>query len=323
MSTKWEKQREESDAARTRTVTMSPATEQMLGTPMDTTATMQSHHNSPPMQASSSAADSDAGAENIAARAETTMSLDAIVTELNTLSTDAARDVVTAAPVILQSKIDDVRNLCHPWGVQLTAQKCYRPIETIKQELKMALTKRAMMLKSEAATEHIAAGAETTMSLDAIVTELNTLSTDAARDVVTAAQVILKGNRTDVRKLCNPWGVQLTAQKRHRSLETIKQELKTVLTKRAMMLKSETGASAGGADATEPNTSFTPPVPPPARLGKPRCRHNDEARGLAAYYSAATETEAPRARSRSPRMATLQGMARQMATLQATERMRT
>jgi hypothetical protein len=91
-----------------------------------------------------------------------------------------------------------------------------------------------------------------------------------------------------------------------------------------MMLKSETEASAGGAGATEPNTSFTPPVPPPARLGKPRCRHNDEARGLAAYYSAATEhTEAPRARSRSPRMATLQGMARQMATLQATERMRT
>ena len=80
----------------------------------------------------------------------------------------------------------------------------------------------------------------------------------------------------------------------------------------------------GLVDATEPNTSFTPPVPPPARLGKPRCCHNDEARGLAAYYSAATEhTEAPRARSRSPRMATLQGMARQMATLQATERMRT
>ena len=46
-------------------------------------------------------------------------------------------------------------------------------------------------------------------------------------------------------------------------------------------------------DATEPNTSFTPPVPP------------------------------PRARSRSPRMATQQEMARQMATLQVKERMRT
>ena len=49
----------------------------------------------------------------------------------------------------------------------------------------------------------------------------------------------------------------------------------------------------GLVDATEPNTSFTPPVPP------------------------------PRARSRSPRMATQQEMARQMATLQVKERMRT
>jgi hypothetical protein len=81
---------------------MSPATEQTLGTPMDTTATMQNHHNSPPMQASSSAAESDAATEHIAAGAETTMSLDAIVTELNTLSTDVARDVVTAAQVILK-----------------------------------------------------------------------------------------------------------------------------------------------------------------------------------------------------------------------------
>ena len=50
--------------------------------------------------------------------------------------------------VILQGKKDDVRNLCKPWGVQLKAQKHYRPMGTIKQELKTALTKRAMKLKS-------------------------------------------------------------------------------------------------------------------------------------------------------------------------------
>jgi len=44
--------------------------------------------------------------------------------------------------------------------------------------------------------------------------------------------------------------VQLKAQKRYRPMETIKQELKMALTKRAMMLKSETEASAGGV-ATE------------------------------------------------------------------------
>ena len=45
--------------------------------------------------------------------------------------------------------------------MQLRAQKHYRPMETVKQELKTALTKRAVKLKSEAepyvggaATEH-------------------------------------------------------------------------------------------------------------------------------------------------------------------------
>ena len=110
--------------------------------------------------------------------------------------------------------------------------------------------------ESDASTEHIAAGAETTMSMDAIVTELSTLSTDAARDVVTAAQVILKGNQNDVRNLCNPWGVQLKAQKRYRPMETIKQELKISLTKRAMELMSETDASAGGAATEHAETEF-------------------------------------------------------------------
>ena len=97
----------------------------------------------------------------------------------------------------------------------------------------------------DAATEHIVAEAEITMSLDAIVTELDTLSTDAARDVVSAAQAILKGNQNDIRNLCNPWRVQLKVQKRYRPMEVIKQELKMALTRRAMMLRSKIEASAG------------------------------------------------------------------------------
>ena len=58
---------EEGGAARKRTATMSPATEQTLGTPTDTNATMQNPQNGPPMQASSSAAESDAATEHIAA----------------------------------------------------------------------------------------------------------------------------------------------------------------------------------------------------------------------------------------------------------------
>ena len=88
------------------------------------------------------------------------------------------------------------------------------------------------------------------MSMDAIVAELNAHLTDAARDVINAAQTILKGNQDDIRNLCSRWGVQLKRQKRYRPMETIKQELKTALTRRAAELKSGTDASVGGA-ATE------------------------------------------------------------------------
>ena len=83
--------------------------------------------------------------------------------------------------------------------------------------------------------------------LNAIVTELSTLSTDAARDVVNAAQILLTGKQNDVRSLCKPWGVQLRVQKRYRSMETIKRELRMALTKCALKLKSETEAVAGSA----------------------------------------------------------------------------
>ena len=109
--------------ARKRRATMSPATEQTLGTPMDTNATMQNPQTRAPMQASSSAAESDAATEHIAARAETLMSMQAIVTEFSAFSTDDARDLMNAAQVILKGNQTDVRNLCNPWGVQLKAQK--------------------------------------------------------------------------------------------------------------------------------------------------------------------------------------------------------
>ena len=90
---------------------MSPATEQTLGTPTDTNSTMQNPQNGPPMQASSSAAESDAATEHIAAGAETIMSMQAIVTEFNVFSTDDARDLVNAAQVIIKGNQKDVRNL--------------------------------------------------------------------------------------------------------------------------------------------------------------------------------------------------------------------
>ena len=152
---------EQGGTARTRTAAMNPATEQTRGTPTDTKVTVPNSQSSPSMQPSSSAVESGAATEHTAAGAEITTCMKAIVTEWNTLSTDDARDLVNAAQVLLKGDQNDVRNLCKPWGVQLREKKRYRPMNTLKQELKIALTKRAKKLKSEnegsdrgAATEH-------------------------------------------------------------------------------------------------------------------------------------------------------------------------
>ena len=119
----WKRPQKEGADARKRRATMSPATEQTLGTPTDTNATMQNPQNRTPMQVRSSAAESDAATEHIAAGAETIMSMQAIVTEFSAFSTDDARDLMNAAQVILKGDQGVIRNLCHPWGVQLKAKK--------------------------------------------------------------------------------------------------------------------------------------------------------------------------------------------------------
>ena len=128
--------RQEDDAAKKRSTTISPATEQTSG-------------DGPPRQASISVAESEAATEHIAAGSNTMMSMESIVAELNAHSTDDERDVINAAQTILKGNQNDIRTLCRPWGVQLTLKKVKRPMETIKQELKMAVTKRAKKLNME------------------------------------------------------------------------------------------------------------------------------------------------------------------------------
>ena len=96
--------------------------------------------------------------------------------------------------------------------------------------------------ESSPATEHTAASAEITMDMQAVVTELSQLSTDAAREIVHAAQILSTGNQKAVRDLCTPWGVQRYEQKRNRPLDIIKDELRMAVTKRAKKLKMENEA---------------------------------------------------------------------------------
>ena len=95
---------------------------------------------------------------------------------------------------------------------------------------------------------------ETIMSMHAIVVEFSVFSTDNARDLVKAAQAIITGKQEDVRNLCKPWGVRLKAQNHYRSMATIKQELKTLLIKRAEKLKNEAEPYVGSAASEHAET---------------------------------------------------------------------
>ena len=149
MPTFGKRPQEEGDNARKRSATSSPATERTPGTAADTQVTVPSSQSSPPMQPSSSVVESCAATEHTTAQAEITTSMKAIVAEWSTLSNDTARDLVNAAQSLLKGNQNDVRNMCSKWGVQLKEKKRNRPMDTIKQELKMALTQRAQKLKME------------------------------------------------------------------------------------------------------------------------------------------------------------------------------
>ena len=83
-------------------------------------------------------------------------------------------------------------------------------------------------------------------NMETIVSELSALAIDDARDVVKAAQIMLQGKKDEIRNLCKPWGVQLTVQKRKRAMESIKEDLKMALIKRAIELKRRSDGAAGG-----------------------------------------------------------------------------
>ena len=64
----------------------------------------------------------------------------------------------------------------------------------------------AVGTEPDVATEHIAVEADASMSMDAIVMELSAHLIDDARDVINAAQIILKGSQMDIRSVCKLWG---------------------------------------------------------------------------------------------------------------------
>ena len=95
----------------------------------------------------------------------------AIVTEWSQVSNDDARDLVNAAQAPLKGNQNDVRELCNTWKVQLREKKRYRSMDTLTQELKMALTQRAEKLKMENAASDRDAATETPRSSSQVAKE--------------------------------------------------------------------------------------------------------------------------------------------------------
>ena len=125
-------------------------------------ASTATEHVASPMERNTPGAAPSTATEHVAVSAESIMGMQDVVAEFSEIATDDSRELVRAAQIMLTGNQKDVRNLCHPWGVQLTEKKSKRPMEIIRQELKMALTQRAKKLKTEHEASHRDPAAEHT-----------------------------------------------------------------------------------------------------------------------------------------------------------------
>ena len=113
------------------------------------------------------------------------------------------------------------------------------------------------------ATEAIAAELEASMTLDDVVTELSLHDSQDAQAITNAVWIIQEGKQSEIRKFCQPWGVQLREKKAsgkqgNRPDHILKQELKIVLTKRTIQLKNQSCNSKRDVkDATSPGGTAT------------------------------------------------------------------
>ena len=119
------------------------------------------------------------------------------------------REACSKAPANVERLLQEVNATMSPATEQTPGTPTDTQVTVPNSQRSPSMQPSSSAVESGAATEHTAAGAEITTCMKAIVTEWNTLSTDDARDLVNAAQVLLKGDQNDVRNLCKPWGVQL------------------------------------------------------------------------------------------------------------------
>jgi hypothetical protein len=126
---------DQGDTLRTHATATRPATEQTPGTPADAEATTQDLGNAPLLRCSRSAAEPDAATEHIApaslgeareaspgSRDVTIKSLADAVSKLASECDESAVALCNAVRTLQRGVQAEIRNLCKPWGVQLTTK---------------------------------------------------------------------------------------------------------------------------------------------------------------------------------------------------------
>ena len=124
---------DQGSTSRKRSTPTRPATEQTPEIPADAEATMQDPGNASILRCSDSAVEPDAATEHIAPASfgsageassgcgdMTIKSLDDVVSKLSSDCDESAAALRNAVQTLQRGVQAEIRNLCNPWGVQLT-----------------------------------------------------------------------------------------------------------------------------------------------------------------------------------------------------------
>ena len=172
---------DQGSTSRKRSTPTRPATEQTPEIPADAEATMQDPGNASILRCSDSAVEPDAATEHIAPASfgsageassgcgdMTIKSLDDVVSKLSSDGDESAAALRNAVQTLQRGVQAEIRNLCKPWGVQLTAKNdngkySKRADAVLKSELKDKFIAKAK--------EHFRAKANENQPLQHAVTE--------------------------------------------------------------------------------------------------------------------------------------------------------
>ena len=185
-------------------------------------------------------------------------SLADVVSKLADECEESAVALCKAARTLRRGERDEVRNLCRPWGVQMgrriDGKYKRRDLGVLKSELTATFIEKAREhFRSKATVTCEAPPGSGDMIIESLADVVSKLADECEESAVAlckAARTLQRGTIAEVRNLCRPWGVQLTAKNDNgtysrRRVHVLKRELTATIIEKARELQ-----------ATEPVRSF-------------------------------------------------------------------